>query len=122
MDDKDALDTVATIHSRIADRNEVRLGINKGQVYVLSDTNERTNIIGWGINTAARALSLAEPNQIICTNHFAQPLINEDKALSRAMADLGQHEVKHGETIHIYNYYKKDEFGALAKKHQKRSC
>lgn len=77
---EDALTCLRDIHTDIARRHEVRLGINRGDNYVLKDLNERMNIIGWGINLAARALSRAEPDQIICTGHFAEPIIENDQA------------------------------------------
>ena len=55
-DEKIALEHLTQIHTYVNAKHSVKLGINKGKNYIVKDTNERVNIIGWGINYAARAL------------------------------------------------------------------
>ena len=111
-DDLKALRFLTQIHTAIKKHHAVRLGINKGENYVVTDVNNRVNIVGWGINWAARALQFAEDNQIICTDHFAEPLLKTyDEIDDRMMIDIGAHTVKKAR-IHFYNYYKGGEFGA----------
>ena len=64
-DDLVALNFLVEIYKQIKKNHKVNLGINKGQNYVLMEINNFVNIIGWGINFAARALQFAENGQII---------------------------------------------------------
>lgn len=113
LSDLKALRYLVDIHNRIRTKHHLRLGINKGQNYILSDLNEFVNIIGWGINAAARALKFAKENQIICTSHFAEPLLEspDDQVNRDNMLDLGVQRVKNMD-LHLYNYYSEGEFGA----------
>ena len=114
IDDLAILRVLATIHAQIKTQHPVRLGINKGENYVVKDLNDRVNIIGWGINFAARALQFAGKNQIICTDHLAKSLLQTHKSeLEDLLINLGSHTVKNSE-LTLYNYYKKNEFGAPA--------
>lgn len=117
IDDRGALENLVRIHSRVQSRHAVRLGINRGKNYLVADVNERVNIVGWGINLAARALQFAEAGQIICTEHFAKPIIQTDKKLARTLVLIGPHTVKNTELV-LYNYRKSGEFGAPLKKSQ----
>lgn len=113
IDDLKALQSLTRIHSDIRRKHAVKLGINKGENYVSTDLNIRVNIIGWGINLAARALQFAEKNQIICTEHLAKTILKTYKpdVDEKIMIDLGTHTVKNTR-VHLFNYYKKREFGA----------
>ena len=73
MNDFEALQILTEIHSAIRKRNGVKLGINRGENYLINDLNDRVNLVGWGINLAARALDFAQKNQIICTESFSKP-------------------------------------------------
>lgn len=122
LNDLRALQYLVDIHNRIKKIHPVRLGINKGQNYVLGDLNDFTNIIGWGINVAARALEFAEANQIICTSHFAEPLLEspEEQVNEENMIELGTCTVKNME-LRLFNFHKEDEFGAPATAQQLKS-
>ena len=91
----------------------MNLGINKGANFVIMDLTERVNLIGWGINYAARALQFAQGGQIICTRDFAEPLMREHGEIitEDIMVNLGRHKIKNTE-LELFNYYKPDEFGA----------
>lgn len=87
----------------------VRIGINKGPNLIFLDLNQTLNIIGWGVVYSQRVLSIAEKNQILCTESFAKPLID-----SHGVKDLhyiSDFPTKHGIKIHVYNYFKNGEFG-----------
>ena len=114
-----ALKHLTEIHARVQKKHSVRLGINIGANYVVADVNERVNIVGWGINLAARALGFAEAGQIICTDHFAKPLIEADKELADTMKTIGERTVKNTK-LSLHNYYKSDEFGAALTQAQKQ--
>lgn len=110
----DTVECLVKIHKGIARSGfAVKLGINKGANYVLMDMCDRVNLIGWGINYAARALGLAQSGQIICTEFIAKPLMEEhgDVFTEEIMIDLGERQVKNS-TMGFFNYYKENDFGA----------
>jgi len=111
MEREEGLKYLVDIQKRIKKKHSVRLGINKGDNYIVSDVNGRVNIVGWGINYAARALGFAEKNQIICTGNFADPLIKAKGDIGNNLNIVGKVQVKKTE-LEVYNYYKKGEFGA----------
>ena len=120
IDDLRALEHLKTIHTRVHESHAVRLGINKGKNYVAADVNERVNVLGWGINFAARALQFAEAGQIICTEYFAGPIIQTDKRKAQTLVKIGARTIKNTELV-LYNYYKAREFGAPLNNSQKTS-
>lgn len=106
-----ALQHLADVHNGIREHCAVRLGVNYGDNWIVEDLNERVNVIGWGINLAARALQFAESNQIIVTQYVAGPLIEGDKAMVAVLKDLGMKKVKRT-LVHLFNYHKRSMFGA----------
>jgi len=115
----EALETLLEIYKGISKSDKVNLGINRGENYVLTDVNGHVNIIGWGVNYAARALQFAENGQIICTDNFAGPILKtHDKISDKHMKNIGKRPVKEA-TIELHNYYKRGEFGAQLRKGQK---
>lgn len=115
----DALQTLLKIYKGIRKSNNVNLGINKGHNYVVMEVNGLVNIIGWGVNYAARALQSAKNGQILCTEYFAKPLLKThgDKISDKEMVSLGEHTVKEAK-IELFNYYRKGDFGAPPAKDQ----
>lgn len=120
LNDREILDDLTSIHSRVHKQHHVRLGINKGRNYIVEDVNERVNILGWGINLAARALGFAEPGQIVCTEYFAKPILKTDKSYNKVLTLIGTRMVKKTE-LELYNYYKRQDFGAPLTANQKKS-
>ncbi len=118
MDSEEGLNYLVDIQKRIKKKHSVRLGINKGDNYIVSDVNDRVNIVGWGINYAARALGFAEENQIICTGNFADPLIKAKGDIGNNLNRVGKVQVKKTK-LDVYNYYKRGEFGAPLTTQQK---
>lgn len=118
LDDINILQHLREVHAGIRAHFAVRLGINKGKNNVVKDLNERVNIIGWGINLAARALQFAEPNQIICTEYLVGPILETDGELAAAFQDVGQRTVKKTK-VHLHNHFKRGEYGAPLSRSQK---
>lgn len=113
MDDLIALGHLVNLYKQFRKQKLViTLGINKGKNYVVGNTNERVNIVGWGINLAVRAQQFAEKNQIICTEHFANSILKNSEEISDSvMFDIGVHTIK-SSNIQLFNYYKRGEFGS----------
>ena len=114
-----ALQHLTAIHKRVHPQHAVRLGTNFGENIVVRDANERVNILGWGINLAARALGFAESGQIICTSHLARPLLQTDASLADSLKKIGNRTVKMT-SIELYNYFKRDDFGAALNRAQRK--
>ena len=113
----EALQTLLNIYKGISKSDKVNLGINRGENYVVSDVSDLVNIIGWGINYAARALQFAQNGQIICTEYFAKPLMKAhgDEITKDEMKSIGKKKIKEA-TMELFNYYEKRNFGAPWKK------
>ncbi|MBK7470197.1 MAG: PEGA domain-containing protein [Betaproteobacteria bacterium] len=75
-DPEDALFVVMNIRDRLRTaENEamgltVRIGLNLGPVRLIHDINDHQNVIGDGINVAARVMNFAEPNQIMVSRSY----------------------------------------------------
>ena len=111
--DLDTLEVLIEMYKAISKNHKVNLGINKGDNYVLGDMNDFVNIIGWGVNYAARALQYTQNGQIICTGFFAASLLKThgDKVSKNEMVSFGKRTIKEA-NIELFNYYKEGEFGA----------
>ena len=82
----------------------VRMGIHSGPVNEVADVNERANIAGAGINIAQRVMDCGDAGHILLSKHVAEDLQHYPE-WSPYLHDVGQCEVKHGETISIVNLY-----------------
>src|SRR5437899_9310390 len=83
---------------------QVRMGIHSGPVNEVADVNERANIAGAGINIAQRVMDCGDAGHILLSKHVAEDLQHYPE-WRPYLHDVGQCEVKHGETISIVNLY-----------------
>jgi TolB-like protein/Flp pilus assembly protein TadD/class 3 adenylate cyclase len=88
---------------------QVRMGIHSGPVNEVADVNERANIAGAGINIAQRVMDCGDAGHILLSRHVAEDLKHYPE-WRPYLHDVGECEVKHGETISIVNLYT-TEFG-----------
>ena len=83
---------------------------------MVTDVNDQVNIIGWGINYAARALQFSQGGQILCTEYFAKPLLMEHGDETRnQMISIGKQTIKEAK-MELFNYHKENEYGTPVKK------
>src|SRR5256886_216656 len=82
----------------------VRMGIHSGPVNEVADVNERANIAGAGINIAQRVMDCGDAGHILLSKHVAEDLQHYPE-WRPYLHDVGECEVKHGETISIVNLY-----------------
>jgi serine/threonine-protein kinase len=80
------------------------MGIHSGPVNEVADVNERANIAGAGINVAQRVMDCGDAGHILLSKHVAEDLQHYPE-WRPYLHDVGQCEVKHGETISIVNLY-----------------
>ncbi len=87
----------------------VRMGIHSGPVNEVTDLNEQANIAGAGINLAQRIMDCGDAGHILVSKHAAEDLEQYDQ-WQPYLHDIGECEVKHGERLHVVNFYN-DEIG-----------
>jgi len=82
----------------------LRMGVHSGPVSALTDLNDRTNAAGVGINIAQRVMDCGDSGHILLSKRVAEDL-QQYSQWRPHLHDLGEVEVKHGERVHIFNFY-----------------
>src|SRR6187397_2996097 len=82
----------------------VRMGIHSGPVNEVADLNEQANIAGAGVNMAQRVMDCGDAGHILLSKHAAEDLEQYDQ-WQPYLHDLGECEIKHGERLHLVNFY-----------------
>src|SRR5262245_32648185 len=80
------------------------MGIHSGPVNEVTDLNEQANIAGAGINVAQRIMDCGDAGHILVSKHAAEDLEHDDE-WQPYLHDIGQVEIKHGERLHVVNFY-----------------
>ena len=83
---------------------KVRMGIHSGPVNEIIDLNEQSNIAGAGINIAQRVMDCGDTGHILLSKHIAEDLEHYPRWQPH-LRDLGEIEVKHGRSVHVFNLY-----------------
>jgi TolB-like protein/class 3 adenylate cyclase/Tfp pilus assembly protein PilF len=84
---------------------QVRMGVHSGPVNRVTDVNDKTNFAGSGINIAQRVLDCGDARHILLSAHVADDL-SQYRHWQPYLHDLGEREVKHGLSLHLFNLYK----------------
>jgi TolB-like protein len=82
----------------------VRMGIHSGPVNEVLDVNDRSNVAGAGINMAQRVMECGDAGHILLSKRVADDLAPFGHWRSQ-LHDLGDCEVKHGESVFLVNFY-----------------
>jgi serine/threonine-protein kinase len=90
-------------------RLQVRMGIHSGPVSGVVDVNERTNVVGAGINLAQRVMDCGDAGHILLSHHVAEDLAEYER-WRPFLHDIGTFEAKHGARVSVTNLYS-DEVG-----------
>src|SRR5437016_3553633 len=85
----------------------VRMGVHSGPVSAVTDLNDRTNAAGVGINVAQRVMDCGDTGHILLSQRVAEDLQQYSRWRPH-LHDLGEVEVKHGERVHVFNFYTDD--------------
>lgn len=88
---------------------KLRMGINSGPVFRVADINANRNVAGGGINLAQRVMDCGDAGHILLSRSVAENLTQLSQ-WAPYIHDLGEHEVKHGVRVHLFNLYT-DEVG-----------
>lgn len=86
---------------------ELRMGIHSGLVHHIADINTNLNVAGGGINIAQRVMDCGDGGHIIVSKRVADDL-GQLARWSDYLHDLGEVEVKHGQRVHVFNFYGED--------------
>ena len=85
----------------------VRMGVHSGPVSAVTDVNDRVNAAGVGINIAQRLMDCGDAGHILLSKRIAEDL-QQNGRWRPHLHDLGEVEVKHGERVHVFNFYTDD--------------
>jgi len=85
----------------------VRMGVHSGPVSAVTDLNDRVNAAGVGINLAQRLMDCGDAGHILVSKRVAEDL-EQNGRWRPHLHDLGEVEVKHGERVHVFNFYTDD--------------
>src|SRR5436309_4805925 len=85
----------------------VRIGVHSGPVSAVTELNDRTNAAGVGINVAQRVMDCGDTGHILLSQRVAEDL-QQYSRWRPDLHDLGEVEVKHGERVHVFNFYTDD--------------
>ena len=83
---------------------ELRMGLHFGLAERVLDISDRDNLVGEGINMAARALTQGLPGEFLITKRAYEVLVELGLKDSR-LASLGPTAVKHGTVLDLYKFY-----------------
>jgi TolB-like protein len=86
-------------------RIQLRMGVHSGPVNRVADINDKTNIVGSGINVAQRVLDCGDAGHILLSAHVVEDLAQYGHWRPH-LHDLGECEVKYGLHLHLFNLYK----------------
>src|SRR5919109_3854938 len=70
----------------------------------IKDVNDRSNVAGAGINIAQRVMDCGEAGHILLSKRVAEDL-RKDRHWHPHLHELGEIELKHGESVGIVNLY-----------------
>ena len=84
---------------------QLRMGVHSGPINRVTDVNEKTNVVGTGINVAQRVLDCGDAGHILLSAHIAEDLA-QYRHWQACLYDLGECEVKHGLRLHLFNLCK----------------
>ena len=105
-DPEEALHSGLLLRDLIAQRYSghlsARIGLHMGPVRIITDINERTNVIGDGINVAQRVMDFAQPNQVVVSRAYYDVVSRITDDTADMFSYLGQFEDKHGRMHELY--------------------
>jgi TolB-like protein/Tfp pilus assembly protein PilF len=82
----------------------VRMGIHSGPVNEVADLTEQVNMAGAGVNIAQRVMDCGDAGHILLSKHAAEDLA-QYRHWQPQLHDLGECKVKHGDRLHLVNFY-----------------
>jgi serine/threonine protein kinase len=106
-DPEEALDSAMLLRDLLGQRYSailsVRIGLHMGPVRVISDINDRVNVVGDGINVAQRIMDFAQSNQVLVSRSYYDVISRITDDTAELFQYLGQYEDKHGRLHEVYS-------------------
>lgn len=88
---------------RYGNHLSVRVGLHMGPVRVISDINERVNVVGDGINVAQRIMDFAQANQVLVSRAYYDVISRITDDTADLFQYLGQFGDKHSRLHEVYS-------------------
>ncbi len=105
-DPEEALDCMLLLRdlvgSRPAGSLALRIGLHLGPVRVVTDLNDRVNVVGDGINVAQRVMSFAQSRELLVSGPLHACLAPISERRAGQFRFLGQRQDKHGRLHELY--------------------
>jgi len=79
-----------------------RIGLHMGPVRIISDINDRVNVVGDGINVAQRVMDFAQGDQVLVSRSYYDVISRITDDTADLFQYLGQYEDKHGRLHEVY--------------------
>jgi KaiC/GvpD/RAD55 family RecA-like ATPase len=87
----------------------VRIGLNSGPVFVVSDINNNQNVWGPGIILARRVMDLGDSGHILLADNIAETLMELKDAYRDTIRQItAGYRIKHGQHLRLYSAYSHD--------------
>ena len=104
-DPEEALNAAMVLRDLLQQRRaiQVRIGLHMGPVRIISDINDRTNVIGDGINVAQRIMDFAQANQVLVSRSYYDVISRITDDTADLFQYMGQYEDKHGRLHEVYS-------------------
>lgn len=83
----------------------VRIGLSSGPVFIVNDMNGNQNVWGPGIILARRVMDIGDNLHVLLSDSMAEPLIALKDEYKMMLKSIGDYQIKHGQTIHLYSAY-----------------
>lgn len=83
---------------------KLRMGVHTGLVQRVSDINGNPSVSGIGIKMARRVMDCGDAGHILLSKTLAD-VLSQLNEWSGSLYDCGEHDVKHGVSLHIFNLY-----------------
>ncbi|MDX1933829.1 MAG: PASTA domain-containing protein [Capsulimonadales bacterium] len=94
------------IRDRTGTMFHLRMGIHTGPIIVSTDLNSQSEVAGEGVNMAQRIMDCGDAGHILLSAEYAEKLRTVDP-WPRYLQDIGECQVKHGVTVHLFNFFGK---------------
>ncbi|MEO5672894.1 MAG: protein kinase [Ramlibacter sp.] len=105
-DPEEALQSAMLLRDLLSQRYgtllSMRIGLHLGPVRIISDINDRVNVVGDGINVAQRVMDFAQPNQVLVSRSYFDVISRITDDTADLFQYLGQYEDKHGRLHEVY--------------------
>ncbi len=105
-DPEEALQSALLLRGLLAQKYgqmlSVRIGVHLGPIRIVSDVNQRVNVVGDGINVAQRIMDFAQPNQIVVSRAYYDVISRITDNANGLFNPLGPHLDKHLRSHDIY--------------------